>query len=408
MTRTVTVVLLDRAGALLGALEPFELALPWWQEVSDVDLAVRRRFALHVSVLRLLDAERRHPPGGAVSYLAQLMAPETLDASERGQLRAVSPELARRALEPHPLRALWAEPGGPAHSLEWAGRELAALGLGELVSAQQQRAWNLSMISRLTSGPGGEHVTWLKQLPPFLAREAAVLRWLGQRVPGSAPPLLAADSAGRQLLGDVPGSDRYDTDVSERARFAELLHVVQRTAAKAQDELAGVVVPDRRGAALARFIRHWLEQSGVDLTPARALLDTLDERVSALGRCGLADSLVHGDFHPGNVRSDGERAAILDWGDAFVGHPSFDIVRLCDGCDEADSARLVAEWCARWRALRPGSEPERAVQLVRPLAALQGAAVYASFVAQIEPSEHKFHADDVPAMIERAAALAAA
>jgi phosphotransferase family enzyme len=405
MTRLVTVVLLDRAGALLGVLAPFEVALPWWQEVSDVDLAVRRRFALHVSVLRLLDAERPHPPGGGVTYLAQLMAPDTLSASERGQLVPASPELVRRALEPHPLRAPWAQPGAPAQSLEWVQSELTSLGLGELVRAEQQRAWNLSTIWRVESGPSGEHISWLKQLPPFLVHEAAVLRWLGAHVPGVAPQLLAADASGRQLLGDVPGSDRYDVGVDERALYAVELHGVQRLAADAQDELVRAGVPDRRGGELGRFIREWLGRSGVDLTSVRALLDALDGRVTALAACGLGDTLVHGDFHPGNVRSDGERAAILDWGDAFLGHPGFDLLRLCDGCSTSDADRLVRAWCERWRALRPASAPERALDLLRLLAPLYGAAVFARFLAGIEPSEHKFHADDVPRLLGLAAAF---
>jgi Ser/Thr protein kinase RdoA (MazF antagonist) len=133
----------------------------------------------------------------------------------------------------------------------------------------------------------------------------------------------------------------------------------------------------------------------------RPLLDSLDTRIAALDACGMPHTLVHADFHPGNVRSDGERAVILDWGDAFLGHPAFDILRLCEGCSESESALLIAAWSARWRTLYPTSDPERSITLVRPLAALRSAAVYASFVAQIEPSEHKFHRDDVPAMLAR-------
>lgn len=34
--RQVTLLLCDRDGTLLGVLPPFEVALPWWQEVADV------------------------------------------------------------------------------------------------------------------------------------------------------------------------------------------------------------------------------------------------------------------------------------------------------------------------------------------------------------------------------------
>jgi hypothetical protein len=54
----------------------------------------------------------------------------------------------------------------------------------------------------------------------------------------------------------------------------------------------------------------------------------------------------------------------------------------------------------------PGSDPERAVELLRPVAELRMAAVYAMFLAGIEPSEHPYHLGDVPACLSRAAAVA--
>lgn len=399
MKRVVTLLLLDPEDALLGALEPFEPLHPWWQELSDVQAHVRQRWALDLAVLRLVDTELAHPPGGAVTYLAQLA--DTAQTLPR--LSRIEPRLARRALEPHPLRAPWAEPGGPAASIAWARHELAARG-HELIRAEQQRAWNLSAIWRLPCHDG--HTFWLKQLPRFFQQEPSVLRWLAQHTPGLATPLVSADDQGRQLLADVPGEDRYGCDAAQRVRFATLLHSVQQTAVAAVDSLARAGVPDLRGAGLAAFIRHWLDSSDVDLTSARPLLDSLDARITALDACGLPQTLVHADFHPGNVRSDGERAVILDWGDAFVGHPAFDIIRLCEGCSESDADSLIAAWSARWRDHSPTSDPERTLTIARPLAALRSAAVYASFVAQIEPSEHGFHLDDVPAMLALATRLA--
>jgi hypothetical protein len=54
----------------------------------------------------------------------------------------------------------------------------------------------------------------------------------------------------------------------------------------------------------------------------------------------------------------------------------------------------------------PGSEPRRAVALMRPLAALWAAETYARFLAAIEPAEHPYHAADVPERL--AAAVEAA
>ncbi|RQX47938.1 aminoglycoside phosphotransferase family protein, partial [Micromonospora chalcea] len=58
----------------------------------------------------------------------------------------------------------------------------------------------------------------------------------------------------------------------------------------------------------------------------------------------------------------------------------------------------------RWRTDVPGSDPHRAVDLLRPVAPLRLAAVYAMFLAAIEPGEHPYHVHDVPAALARAAA----
>jgi aminoglycoside phosphotransferase (APT) family kinase protein len=104
---------------------------------------------------------------------------------------------------------------------------------------------------------------------------------------------------------------------------------------------------------------------------------------------------VHGDLHPGNVRTDAAgRLTIMDWGDCFLGHPAFDILRLTESLD--DSEPLLRAWAYRWKSTVPGSEPLRAAELLRPVAALRAAVTYAAFLDAIEPSEWPYHAADVP------------
>lgn len=380
MSRTVTLVLVDPAGVPLGALPPYDVPEPWWQEVGSVVDGARRRHGLDVAVLRLLDADRPHPPGGRLRYLAQV------DAPPAEPLSPVDVDLT-----PHPLRADWAEPGGPARSLAWAGATLDRLGR-PVTGVAQQRAWNLSAIWRLDGAAGS---AWLKQVPPFFRHEAAVLRWLADAAPGTGPTLLAADDAGRLLLDHVPGEDRYAADATERAAMAVDQHVRQVRAVPDVGRLVAAGVPDLRGAALARWVRAAL--TGHDVSGVAGLLAGLDDRLDRVRDCGLPDTLVHGDLHPGNVRGDGRRRVTIDWGDAFVGHPAFDILRLTEGLAPAVADPLLAAWADRWRADVPGCDPARALALLRPVAPLRMAAGYAMFLANIEPSEHPFHADDVPA-----------
>jgi hypothetical protein len=396
--RTVRIVLVDEAGTLLGALPPFDLTEPWWQQVSEVVAGASERFGVTVAVLRLLGAERPEPPGGAVTFLAEVAG-------------APPPGLAPVDgfdLSPHPLRAPYAKPGGPARSVAWATAVLVGAGWSG-VTATQIRTWNLSAIWRFDE-PGTRRRAWLKQVPPFFRHEAAVVRWLGEAVPGVAPRLAAAGDEGRILLDDVPGEDGWNASPAEREAIAAVHHRIQVASLGAVDGLVAAGVPDRRGPLLGRWIRDrltaWRLAADEEVPDLGPLLADMDARIAAVAACGLPHSLVHGDLHPGNVRLGGGPPVVFDWGDSTVGSPTGDILRLTDRLDRAAEAALVESWAARWRRDAPGSEPERAVRLWRPVAELHLAAVYAAFLAGIEPSEHPYHAGDVAPCLRRAAAYA--
>jgi hypothetical protein len=78
-----------------------------------------------------------------------------------------------------------------------------------------------------------------------------------------------------------------------------------------------------------------------------------------------------------------------------------------DGTAIPDEEVILDAWAAGWRREVPGCSPRRAVELLRPVAYLRAAAVYAEFVANIEPTEQSYHSFDVPAMLNAALAAAA-
>ncbi len=365
MPRTVTLVLVDPTGAVLGGLPPFEVATPWWQEAAEVVAGARQHHGADVTVLRLLAVSDQH-----LTYLAECPVRPVAG------LRPV--EAVEVDLGPDPRRPPYADVGGPARSLAWAADVLGPL------RATQLRTWNLSSIWRLEHRGG---VAWLKEVPAFFAHEGPLIAWLAAAFPGFGPVPLAVDG-GRMLLADIPGEDRYGADAGERRVMLRALHEVQRSAHGLPQAL-----PRLGLGRLAEIITSTVRRYG-----DAALLDGLDERLAGVAACGLPDTLVHGDFHPGNVRG----TVVLDWGDSFVGHPGFDLFRMVEGGPAAD---LVQQWCGWWRAAVPGCDPERAVALLGPVVALRNAAVYAAFLDQIEPTEHGYHAQDVPDWLDRARTL---
>jgi aminoglycoside/choline kinase family phosphotransferase len=229
---------------------------------------------------------------------------------------------------------------------------------------------------------------------------------LGDAVPHLAPPLVGIGTSGRMLLGHVDGADLYGASAATRCRIAVRAHEIQTAAIADADLLVARGVPDRRGDLLVSWIRERL-QGWADDHQARALLDELDERWAAVQECGLPDTLVHGDAHPGNV-IEGERMVFVDWGDSIVGSPAFDVATLTARMDATDAALVVDTWCESWSRSVVGSDPRRALALIGPVSELRMAAVYADFLARIEPSERVYHRADVPQHLDAAVAAASA
>ena len=398
--RRATLVLCRPAGELLGRLPEVKVATPWWQEAEPVVDAARTGFGIEVTVLRLLESQRKHPQGGWVTYLAEVH--DDLPAAVTAQLAPANIEL-----DEQPLRLPYAKPGGPDADLAWATAAAADAGLRSEGRARQIRTWNLSSIWDLPLAGGSR--AWLKVVPPFFAHEGAMLGLLNAT--GAPVPRLISADGPRLLLADIPGDDRYDAPPAELLRMVFAMVNLQEAWIGREADLLAIGLPDWRSAALSALIVDVIARNREGL-PDEVLgsldrfVEGLPARMAAIDACGVPTTFVHGDFHPGNVRGDGAaNQTFLDWGDCGVGNPLLDMPAMLEVAPGSHVNRIRDAWTGAWLRRVPSADPARAAELLTPVAAARQAHIYEKFVAQIEPTERRYHDIDVPRWLKRTAQL---
>ncbi len=385
-------------GELVGAAVPFVVDNEWWRDVEDIVAAARAVLGVDVRILRILEvpSDTDFPGGGRVAYLAEV---DSIPSHLPLGAWAGDPPL------PHPNRLSYAEPGGHQIDLDWAAVTLAASDIEVTASPVQVRTWNLSSIWRLTTSAG---LVWLKVAPPFGAAEAAVMPLLDQSV---VPNVLGA-APQRVLLADVPGQDQYGARGDELRTMARMLIGLQASWVDRVAELEALGVLDKRADAMLSRIhsvvdrnRHALDDDG--RRGLDALIEGLPQRFAALEACGIPDTLVHGDFHPGNVRGTAGHYRILDWSDCGIGNPMLDLRPSLEYFTPQDQLEARSIWVSEWSREVPGCEAHLAAELARPLGLLYGAVVYQKFLDNIETTERPYHEGDPAHVLGKAASIAA-
>ena len=378
MGRTVTAVVTYES-ACVGKVGPFHVDSPWWAEVEPVVAHLEETLGVPVVVLRLLTVEGSDGArDGQVTYHVQaLSSPGNLTACDFVD-------------DDHPLRLPWARASGVRELFEWASQHVELTG-----RPTQRKTWNLAGLFRLPTADGP---VWLKAIPAFAAAEPAAIAAFAAVDPDLAPTVLAS-APGRLLLADVPGADCWDASPQV---VADALGRLATAQARIEHPPPGI--PDRRPEILTAAVSALLDGSvGAELSPEELrAAKGLQWRWEMLAECGLPDTLVHGDFHPGNWRCGHGQPVVLDFADAHLGNPVLDGLRAIDFLP-ADRRRAAADaWIAAWAAAAPWSRPAEALRIAEPLAHLAYAVRYQEFLDNIEPSERVYHLGDPAAVIRHA------
>ena len=322
----------------------------FWPEVQDVVSVARSRLDVDVTILRFLKTENRYA-GGAVSHLAQV-AP----GSPTPVLAAVSTE-AGAALDGDPAhRMRWAEPGALDDLTDRLDTALTGHGSTWTGPLTQRKTWNLSCVltARTTSGP-----VWSKALPPFPADEGVVMAHVARVDAHLTPVVLSHDPPRRAILmRHVTGEDQWGlVDAGVIGEMLERWVAVQAALVDDAAHLLAAGVADGRPDAISAGVRSVLDAPGAraslsvgEVDALAAMADGLPRLLAGIEACGPADTLVHGDLHPGNWRRAGRVLTLLDWRDSRVGNPAFDVRAFVERLpDPAQQERARSGWAQAWR-----------------------------------------------------------
>jgi Ser/Thr protein kinase RdoA (MazF antagonist) len=312
-----------------------------------------------------------------------------LDLGEAAQLPERERALVDAWAEDAPLRAPWCRPGWYHGATSWALAQLERAGRRAEGAPEQVRQWDISSIIRI---PTVEGDAYLKAVPAYFSHEGDVLRAIGSLAPDELPRVIADDPARHwTLFEEIDGASPPEQDGGHAADALALLARLQIAAIPHAERLLRAC-PDRRLEHLPAEAAWLLARPGLaDSVDAEtwkrctAFARHIERYVGELRACGVPETLVHGDFHLGNVAAEAGRLTLFDWTDACVSHPLFDLATVFyDGHDGPREAALDA-YVHAWRAVVPAERLRRALPLADALACIHHAVSYERIAEGMEP-----------------------
>lgn len=242
--------------------------------------------------------------------------------------------------------AAWNRPGWFTETRSKIQQALEqAVGASQIGPFRQVKHWSISALIEVETDVG---TFWFKQVPQFMAHEAALTAWLSTVRPGAVPDLVSAG-------GDWFLAEAFDPPAEGRSLESPygLLAELQLEVADRTDELLELGCPDRTPTNLLDELRALAARPEM-LEPALAqrLLDVLPrlgDLVEQLQESPITPSVVHGDLHAGNwTRRPNGSWLVFDWTDGCVAHPFVDLGLLPSKDVELRDARL-ASYLSPWR-----------------------------------------------------------
>ncbi len=250
-------------------------------------------------------------------------------------------------------RAAWALPGWYEQACGWIERSLVDAGRSAPEAVVPVRFWGISAVMRVDAA---DRRSWFKASFPLFRHEAAITALLAELAPGMTAPVIAADPATGWLLLDDLGHETAANDPdTSRPAVEHLVRLQSKLRPHCEPLLAaGCLHRPLTGLAgeLEAALASEIAQASAALPPdrIRSLVAAVDRSAAVIEAAGFPETLVHGDFHPGNVALTANGAVVFDWSDSAIGNPVVEAATWAswfDG-DERREAALWTTFCSVW------------------------------------------------------------
>lgn len=435
--RPVRVIALAQDGRILLDGGPSAWRLPRFQsetkgssDASTLSREARRALGLRVTLLRFArdtgDFERdweggtlvvepedvEAGPAPGLSWVPAQRLRETPLAGDEDQ--ALVEQAIAEGVAPPALRAAWARPGWRQQAMAWCVAALESKGRRVTAEPEPVRQWNISSIHRIPTDLGA---AWFKAVPPFFAYEGRLISFLERLLPGRVPTVIdAAPDRGWVLLEEISGETLRERRGSGfYGKALQVLATLQVACAPRVEDMLAIGCPDRRLATLPSDFEQLASRADVrarltteEAGQLRSLGDAVARWAAALSAFPVPETLLHGDFHPGNVALIEGKPLIFDWTDGCVGHPFFDLATFVHSAEAPDHERLIAAYLRAWSKVAAEDEMRLALELAMPLAFIHHAISYRRILDGIEEAERGGFAGSVEGWLRRFLATAGA
>jgi hypothetical protein len=332
----------------------------WTEDAAPFVAGARALLGADVPILRIIPLDQDHDT--ATGWLAELEPTERSRRGHRWVPRAevdpaiVAPAAARAPLERwlhelaggrSALRAPWSRPGWFAGTAAWVTDRLRDAGL-EPEAPVLHQLWGISAILRVETSDGRFYA---KQPARIFRSEGRMTAAVATIAPGSVPIVKAVDDGtGVFLMRDLDGPSLDVRPATEWPDGLIALAAIQRACLYRLEAMAAAGAVDRGPAQLASFVARLAPGdpavAGLTTDERQRFRDEIPRIVAACRRLDeLAPlrSIVHGDFHPGNVVVTDGGARVFDWSDSSIGHPFVDLASYVGRTDDLAVRRSLRD-----------------------------------------------------------------